>query len=132
MYSFMVICNKKAENITGLENAALQLVTAFLTVALFVGIKQGYAMEITGASILPILILGLLNTGIGCYFYFSSIGKLSVQTVAVCGYLEPLSAVLFSVVFLKETMRPLQIAGAVLIIGGAMFSELVKKTPKMP
>ncbi|MBQ8748040.1 MAG: DMT family transporter, partial [Clostridia bacterium] len=69
----------------------------------------------------------LLNTGIGCYFYFSSIGKLPVQTVAICGYLEPLSAVVFSVIFLKETMLPIQIIGAVLIIGGAMLGEYRKK-----
>ncbi len=126
MYAFMVICNKKAKDIVGLENSTLQLTIAFLTVAIFVGLKQGYAMQIAPTSIVPIFILGLLNTGIGCYFYFSSIGKLNVQTVAICGYLEPLSAVLFSVAFLKETMLPLQIIGAVLIIGGAMIGELVK------
>ena len=123
MYSFMVIFNKKAENITGLENATLQLFISFLAVALFVGFKQGFAINIPTASVLPLFILGLLNTGIGCYFYFTSIGSLPVQTVAVCGYLEPLSAVLFSVIFLKETMLPLQIIGAVLILGGALFSE---------
>ena len=67
--------------------------------------------------------LGLLNTGIGCYFYFSSIGKLPVQSVAVCGYLEPLSAVAFSVLLLHENLLPVQLIGAVLIIGGAVFSE---------
>ena len=127
MYAFMVIRNKKVKDIIGLENSTLQLTIAFGTVAVFVGLKQGYAMQITPASILPILILGLLNTGIGCYFYFSSIGKLKVQTVAICGYLEPLSAVLFSVVFLRETMLPLQIIGAILIIGGAMCGELLVK-----
>lgn len=95
MYAFMVICNKKAQNIVGFENATLQLTIAFLTVAVFVGIKQGYIMQITSIDIIPILVLGLLNTGIGCYFYFSSIGKLKIQTVAICGYLEPLSAVMF-------------------------------------
>jgi drug/metabolite transporter (DMT)-like permease len=44
--------------------------------------------------------------------------------VAVCGYLEPLSAVVLSAVFLKETLMPIQIAGAVLIIGGAVFAEM--------
>ena len=126
-YSLMVMFNKKAKDITGLENAMLQLFIAFLTVAIFVGIKQGYRMLIDTQSIIPILVLGLLNTGIGCYFYFSSIGKLPVQTVAICGYLEPLSAVLFSVIFLKETMLPLQIVGAVLIIGGAMLGEYKKR-----
>ena len=127
MYSLMVIFNKKAYNITGLENAALQLLVSFLTVATFVGFKQGFVINIPQSSILPILILGLLNTGIGCYFYFSSIGKLPVQTVAICGYLEPLSAVLFSVMLLKETMLPMQIIGAVMILGGAVFGECIKK-----
>ena len=127
MYAFMVICNKKAKAIVGLENSTLQLTIAFFTVAAFVGIKQGYTMQITSSSVMPILILGLLNTGIGCYLYFSSIGKLKVQTVAICGYLEPLSAVLFSVVFLSEVMLPLQVIGAALIIGGAMAGELLNK-----
>lgn len=126
MYAFMVIFNKKAENITGLENAALQLLISFLTVAVFVGFKQGFVINIPESSILPILILGLLNTGIGCYFYFSSIGNLPVQTVAICGYSEPLSAVLFSVLLLKEVMLPIQIIGAVMILGGAVFGECVK------
>lgn len=130
MYAFMVICNKKAKDIVGLENSTLQLTIAFLTVAVYVGLTQGYAMQIAPTSVLPVFILGLLNTGIGCYFYFSSIGKLNVQTVAICGYLEPLSAVLFSVIFLKETMVPLQIVGATLIIGGAMIGELIRNTTK--
>lgn len=127
MYALMVIFNKKAKDIVGLENSTLQITIAFLTVAIYVGLKQGYTMQITPSSILPIFVLGLLNTGIGCYYYFSSIGKLKAQTVAICGYLEPLSAVLFSVIFLKETMLPLQMVGAVLIIGGAVFGELVNK-----
>ena len=132
MYAVMVICNKKSAVIAGLENATLQLTIAFLTTAVFMGLKQGYSMPVTSADILPILTLGLLNTGIGCYLYFSSIGKLQVQTVAICGYLEPLSAVLFSVIFLKEVMLPFQIIGAALIIAGAMAGESVKKNKSGP
>jgi len=123
MYAFMVIFNKKAAAIAGLENSALQLFIAFATVAVFVGFKQGFMIDIPTGSVLPIFVLGLLNTGIGCYLYFSSIGKIPVQTVAICGYLEPLSAVLFSVIFLSEKLLPVQIIGAVLIIGGAIFGE---------
>lgn len=122
-YSIMVMFNKKAKCITGLENAMLQLFISFLTVVIFVGIKQGYHIELSQSSIVPVLILGIMNTGIGCYFYFSSIGKLPIQTVAICGYLEPLSAVLFSVVFLKEVMIPIQIIGAILMICGAIYGE---------
>lgn len=108
-YTVMVIFNKKARDIPGFENAVIQLFISFLTVAVFVGIKQGFYLKIQPQSIPPVLILGLINTGLGCYFYFSSIGDLPVQTVAVCGYLEPLSAVIFSVAFLKETSPPLKL-----------------------
>lgn len=131
MYTAMVICNKKAEQIKGLENATLQLFTSFLTVLVFIVIKQGFAIQLSADDILPTLILGLFNTGIGCYFYFSSIGNLPVQTVAIFGYIEPLSAVIFSVVFLHETLLPLQIIGAILIIGGAVVSEAIKRKQRI-
>ncbi len=127
MYSVMVMANKKAEKIVGMENSLLQLTTAFLTVTVFVVCKNGFSFpSIHMNNITWVIILGLLNTGLGCYLYFSSIGNLPVQSVAVLGYIEPLSAVIFSVVILGEVILPLQIVGAVLIIGGAVIDELIK------
>lgn len=122
-YSIMVIFNKKAKSITGLKNSTLQLTISFLTVGVFIGIRQGFIIHITQDDWIPILILGILNTGIGCYLYFSSIGDLPVQSVAILGYLEPLLAVGFSVLLLKEILQPIQILGAVLVISGAIFAE---------
>ena len=127
MYAFMVVLNKKAASVTGLENSVIQLIASFMTVAVFVGLKEGFNISIEPGSVLPILVLGVINTGLGCYLYFSSIGKLPVQTVAVCGYLEPLSALIFSAVFLMEKLELIQIAGAVLILGGAAFGAFPRK-----
>ena len=124
MYAFMVIFNKKASRISGLENPMWQLITSFITVAVFVGLKQGFAIQIPPGSLVPILFLGVVNTGLGCYFYFSSIGAMPVQTVAISGYLEPLSALVFSAIFLGEALSPMQLAGAALILGGAALGEL--------
>lgn len=124
MYAFMVIFNKYTKEIKGLENSMVQLFVSFLTVAIFTAVKSGAVIHISSGDAVWILILGLINTGLGCYFYFSSIGNLRVQTVAVCGYLEPLSAVAFSIFVLKEEMLPIQIAGAFLIICGAAVCEL--------
>lgn len=126
MYFFMVTLNKQSKNITGMENSVTQLIVSFLTVAVFVGFKQGFVINIPSDDWHWILILGILNTGIGCYLYFSPLAKLPVQTVAVCGYLEPLSAVVFASILLNEKMTIVQIIGAVCIIGGAMIGELVK------
>lgn len=123
MYAFMVIFNKKAHSITGMKNAMLQLIISFLTVAVFLGFRQGFIIHVSRSDWIPILILGLLNTGIGCYLYFSSIASLPVQSVAVCGYLEPLSAIAFSALLLKEILQLIQMLGAVLVIGGSIFAE---------
>jgi drug/metabolite transporter (DMT)-like permease len=130
-YSAMVIFNKKSKQIKGMENATLQLFFTFITVAIFIFFKQGFNMDIAAGSWLPILWIGLINTGISCYLYFSSMGHLPVQTVAIFGYLEPLSAVLFSALFLREVLQPIQVIGAILIIGGAVFAEEIFKLKKV-
>ena len=104
-YAVMLISNKKATHISGIENAALQILFAFLTVAVFVIFKQGLTIHIQPTDWVPVLILGFFNTGVGIYLYFSPISKLPVQSVAICGYMEPLSAVIFSVFFLGEVMQ---------------------------
>lgn len=124
MYSIMVILNKYSKNVVGMENAMIQLAASFVIVAVFTIVKSGFPTHINANEWIWIAFLGLFNTGIGCYFYFSSIAHLPVQTVAVCGYLEPLSAVVLSVLLLNEMMLPIQILGIVMMIGGALICEL--------
>ena len=124
-YAAMLILNKKAQSMDGMENSLLQMLSAAVTVFLLLLCKGGLAMSVTGASWPWILVLGIVNTGFGCWCYFSALGALSVQTVAVCGYLEPLSAVIFSALLLHERLTAPQLIGAALIIGGALFAECV-------
>ena len=126
-YAAMVILNKKADGIAGLENAMWQLIAACGTVALFVGLTRGVAIHVPPDGWAPILVLGLVNTGIGCYLYFSSIGSMRAQSVAILGYLEPLSALLFAAALLGESLSALQVAGAALILGGAACGELLRQ-----
>ena len=122
--ALLVILNKKAPHFVGLQNTAWEMTFAFLTVAVFVGLKQGYGFVADIGSAWPwVLALGIVNTGLGCYLYFSAIPHLPVQSVSELGYLEPLSAVVFSMIFLHEVMTPWQMLGAVCILGGAAFAE---------
>lgn len=127
MYATMVIFNKKGQAIQGLENTSIQLISALILVTVYSIIKGGFPVAMNTESILPVLILGLVNTGIGCYFYFTSIGKLPVQTVSIFGYLEPLSALLFSAILLGESLSFIQLIGAACILGGAALGELYKE-----
>lgn len=132
MYALMVIFSKKVTDICGLENAAVQLLGSFACVFIY-ALFTGQALPSFAAQdIAPALMLGFVNTGLGCFLYFSAMHDLPVQTVSVCGYLEPLSAVVFSVILLHEPMGAAQIAGAALILGGAAFSELSDKAKAKP
>ena len=122
-YAIMVISNKLSRHIGGMENALLQMGFALVTVVIFVVARGGLAMDIPAGDWPFILWLGLLNTGVGCYCYFSTIGALPAHTVAICGYLEPISAVVFSMVILREVISPVQLVGILLILGGAIFGE---------
>ena len=132
MLAVMVIFNKMAEGITGFENAVWQLSASFVTVAVFTVVRQGTVTAIPPGSLLPLLLLGFVNTGFGCYLYFSSMQCLPAQSVAICGYLEPFSALLFSAVLLGERLTPVQMAGAALILGGAAFGEFFGRKESAP
>ena len=125
MLAVMVIFNRMAVSITGFENAVLQLTVSFLTVAVFTVAKQGFMVSIPPGSLAPMLLLGFVNTGFGCYLYFSTMQRLPAQTVVITGYLEPLSALLFSALLLGERMTTVQMIGAAMILSGAMYGEWV-------
>ena len=130
MYAVFVIANKKVTHIVGMENALYQLLFSTLTVVVFLFFREGLLFSIPTGSLRFVLLLGVVNTGVGCYLYFSSIGRLPVQSVAVLGYLEPFSAVVLSAVLLREGMSVTRFLGAALILGGAMYAELSGKKKK--
>ncbi|MBQ3684273.1 MAG: DMT family transporter [Methanomicrobium sp.] len=131
LLAVMLITNKKAASIKGFENAFLQIFIGFLTVAVIRSALDGFSMIIPPEDIIFVLVIGIFNTGIGCYLYFSSLCSLPAQSVAVLGYIEPLSAVVFSALILSEVLLPVQILGAALILGGAFVAEVFGDSGRM-
>lgn len=123
-FVFMVTFNRKASSFTGLRNVSLQVFVAFCTVATFVGLKQGLYIPISRKDGFFLLILGTVNTALACYLYFSRIGRLPAQSVAILSYLEPTSAVIFSALLLSDFLSPTQTIGALLVLGGALYAEV--------
>lgn len=124
LHALMVIFTMKAPHITGLKNSMLQLVISFFTVAVFLPFEHGVHIPEDPHQWFWILFLSFINTGVGCYLYFSETAKLPVTSVSILGYLEPLSAVFFAVILLHEALSLPEIIGAVMILGGAIISEL--------
>ncbi|WP_308590093.1 DMT family transporter [uncultured Megasphaera sp.] len=70
-----------------------------------------------------IVTVGIVNTGLGYYLYFSGVQRLSAQSVSICGYMEPFTALALSAILLGESLTVLQWLGAACILGGVALSE---------
>jgi drug/metabolite transporter (DMT)-like permease len=55
---------------------------------------------------------------------------LKAQTIAILSYIDPIAALLFSALILKESLSVLGLAGAVMILGAAIVSEFERKKRK--
>lgn len=114
----VVIFSKLSSEGNALENVSVQMVFAFVT-SLVYSVMIGSIPNIGAIDDWePILVLGALNTGM-CYFvYIFSVSKLNAQTVSALGYIEPLSAIVFSAMFLGEHLSQLQVLGAAVVVLG--------------
>lgn len=126
-YASLIIFNKRIVKTGGMQTAALELDVAFVVVLIYVLLTAGIPRPLK-ADIPYLLVLGLVNTGIAYMLYFTGLQKLPGQSVALISYVDPVSALVFSALLLHETMTPLQMLGAVLIIGGALLGELRRRT----
>ena len=123
-YGVNLILNKKAVGIPGLQNAAFQLAGAFVIVAVFTVIFHTGTVHLDMTNIVALFVLGVINSGLACYLCFSSMQHLPAQSISICSYIEPLSALAFAAIFLGEVLTAFQWIGAVLILGGILGAEL--------
>lgn len=126
LYAALIVMNKQIFHTNGMQTAAIELDVAFVVVFVYILCTSGLPY-LTKADFPYIAIIGFINTGFAYLLYFSGLQKLSGQSVALISYLDPVSSLLFSAFLLHEVMTPVQVIGAVLIIGGAMFGELKSK-----
>ena len=79
--------------------------------------------EFLNIVIILILILGIAHTGIAYCLYFSAMKDLKAQSIAILGYLDPVSSVVFSIFLLKEPFSIYQLIGGVIILLSAVIAE---------
>ena len=107
-YAVMLILNKKAQGVDGMENSLLQMLSAAATVFLLLLCRGGLAMSISGSDWPWILLLGIVSTGFGCWCYFSAIRMLPVQTVILVLLFSAILPVLASVGLVSKQSRKLR------------------------
>lgn len=131
-YAGLIIFNKKIDGVTGLPLTTIEMVIAacvMLPYVLLTGGYVGFPPDMEGT--LYLIFLCLVNTGLACWLYFSSMNRLPARAVALFGYVDPVSALIFSAVFLGDRMGVLQIVGAVLVFAGAAFGQSKSKSDRL-
>ncbi len=124
-YSAVIIMNKKIRGVDAYQRTTVQLLSAGIVMLPYLLLTKGFAGEgINPSSILLLLVVGIVHTGIAYALYFGSMDGMSVQSIAVLSYIDPVSALLFSALLLREPLSLLSMIGAVMIIGSAIISEL--------
>lgn len=123
-FALLVIAMKKVSGIGGILSPACQLLVASLVVAAVTLSMPTAPVSLDMTHIACMVCLGIVNTGLGYYLYFSGVQRLSAQSVSICGYMEPLTALALSAIILGESLTLPQWLGAACILGGVALSEL--------
>ena len=126
LYASIVLLNKKLVGIDGLERTLCQLgISAVVMVIYTLSTERFTASDFDTKTVILLLVLGILHTGVVYMLFFSAIGKLPAQTSSVLSYVDPVTAVICSALFLMQPMEWYQIVGTVLILGCSLAGELL-------
>ena len=124
LYAAVVIMNKCIRNIDPYLKTILQLASASVCLLPYLAVTgQLSYVKLDSFSLLMLLVVGIVHTGIAYTLYFGSTDGLRAQTIALFSYIDPVSALFISVLFLHEPMGAAGLAGAVLILGAAFAAE---------
>lgn len=130
LYATLVIINRMVK--TEMESSTItliQMISATIILLPFCVFDER-VMTITKLdtlSILLILILGLIHTGVAYRIYFSTYKKLSAVSIVSFSYMEPVFSIILSVIILGEKVYLNQIIGGVLILGSTYLGEFVSE-----
>lgn len=129
-YAVVILMNQGIKNISAYDKTMLQLGTGAAVLLPYVLLTEsvnGITAAMTVSVLVFLLIVALVHTGVAYVLYFSSMGQLKAQTIAIFSYIDPIIAIVLSAVILRESIGISGIIGAILVLGATFTSELPEK-----
>ena len=126
LYASVIILNKFIKNVDDYTKTFIQLFMASMVLLPWVIFRNNILFD-SPKSIILIAILGIAHTGVAYCLYFSAMKDLKAQSIAILGYIDPVSSVVFSIFLLREPFSVYQLIGGVIILASAIIAE---KNPK--
>ena len=130
-YSSVVLMNKSLGSVPAYDKTIVQLFGAAAVILPYcLATVKVSDISFDKKSVLMLLIVSIVHTGIAYTAYFGSMKNLQSQTIAIMSYIDPIVAIVLSAVVLKEKMSVLSIIGAAMILSATLLSEINLKRRK--
>lgn len=129
IYATIVLINRSIKVRVDNQTATfVQIFAAMIVLLPFVLIEGNIFMvvHLNGMEAIYTILLGVLHTVVAYTMFFSLYEHMKSVEIVSYSYLEPLFGILFSVIFVRETLTFPQIIGGVLILGSAYIGEMLK------
>jgi drug/metabolite transporter (DMT)-like permease len=125
LYGSVMLLNQKIRDISAFDKTILQLgIAAAVLVPYCLLTVPADTLTLDMKSAALLMVVGVVHTGITYCMYFGSMAYVGGQSVAIISYIDPVVAVLASVLILREPMMLIEGIGALLILGAALGAEI--------
>ena len=103
LYAATVIINKKIEVEDAYEKTIVQLLSAAAVLIPYLLLTEDFSAVVLDArTVVLVLIVGIVHSGLAYALYFGNVNKLPAQSVAVLSYIDPVSSLFFSALLLHS------------------------------
>lgn len=106
------------------------LVLTFISNLVIALLLAPFVKEFPANTLWILILMGIVHSTIAPVLYFKGLQTISANKAAVLGYMEPVMAIIFSVILLSEKPGPNTIIGGLLIILSG-YITLVEKQSKI-
>jgi len=129
LYATIVLINRSIKVRVDNQIATfVQIFTAMIVLLPFVLIDGTIlsVMQLDAKAVTYTILLGIVHTGVAYTMFFSLYAHMKSVEIVSYSYLEPLFGIVFSVIFVGETLTFHQIIGGILILGSTYIGEMMK------
>ncbi len=124
LYGINILTNKTMQGLSPFDMTIFCMITATLTLLPYTLLTEDWSTIVwEPQSLLLLLVVGIIHTGVAYALYYSALEKMKAQEVAIYGYIDPICAILLSALLLSEPLTVGIVIGAVMILGATYISE---------
>ena len=129
LYAAIVLINRSIKvRMDNHTSTFVQILTAMIVLLPFVLLDGDIltVVNLDAKAVIYTILLGVLHTGVAYTIFFSLYAEMKSVEIVSYSYFEPLFGILFSVLFIGETLTIFQIVGGLFILGSTYIGEMLK------